>query len=46
MLHGNFTARQNLDFFTKLGGKKDASDADYTQVLGRVDCKRMRLTGE
>lgn len=36
MLYGNFTARQNLDFFTKLGGKKDASDADYAQVLGRV----------
>ncbi len=36
MLYGNFTARQNLDFFTKLGGKKDVSDADYVQVLGRV----------
>ena len=36
MLYGNFTARQNLDFFTKLGEKKDASDADYAQVLGRV----------
>lgn len=36
MLYGNFTARQNLDFFTKLGGKKDASDADYAQTLGRV----------
>ena len=36
MLYGNFTARQNLDFFTKLGGKKDASDADYVQALGRV----------
>ena len=36
MLYGNFTARQNLDFFTKLGGKEDASDADYAQVLGRV----------
>ena len=36
MLYGNFTARQNLDFFTKLGGKKDASDVDYAQVLGRV----------
>lgn len=36
MLYGNFTARQNLDFFTKLGGKKNASDADYVQTLGRV----------
>ena len=36
MLYGNFTARQNLDFFTKLGGKKNASDTDYAQALGRV----------
>ncbi len=36
MLYGNFTARQNLDFFTKLGGHKDASDADYERVLARV----------
>ena len=36
MLYGNFTARQNLDFFTKLGGVKDATDADYAQVLQRV----------
>jgi len=36
MLYGNFTARQNLDFFTKLGGRKDATDADYEQVMERV----------
>ena len=36
MLYGNFTARQNLDFFTKLGGVKDATDQDYKQVLKRV----------
>jgi ABC-2 type transport system ATP-binding protein len=36
MLYGNFTARQNLDFFTKLGGVKDATDQDYAQVLQRV----------
>ena len=36
MLYGNFTARQNLDFFTKLGGQKDATDADYDRVLTRV----------
>ncbi len=29
MLYGNFTARQNLDFFAKLGGKKDLSKEDY-----------------
>ncbi|MEW6752358.1 MAG: ABC transporter ATP-binding protein [Candidatus Latescibacterota bacterium] len=36
MLYGNFTARQNLDFFTKLGGRKDATAADYNRVLERV----------
>ena len=36
MLYGNFTARQNLDFFTKLGGRKDATDADFESVMARV----------
>ena len=36
MLYGNFTARQNLDFFAKLGGRKDATDEDYRQIIGRV----------
>ena len=36
MLYGNFTARQNLDFFTKLGGRKNVTDADYEQVMARV----------
>ena len=36
MLYGNFTARQNLDFFTKLGGVKDATEQTYEQVLARV----------
>ena len=36
MLYGNFTARQNLEFFTKLGGRKDVTDADYEQVMARV----------
>lgn len=36
MLYGNFTARQNLDFFTKLGGHKNVSNAEYDTVLGRV----------
>ncbi|SVD98614.1 uncharacterized protein METZ01_LOCUS451468, partial [marine metagenome] len=26
MLYGNFTARQNLEFFTKLGGRKNVGD--------------------
>ena len=40
MLYGNFTARQNLDFFTKLGGRKDVSDEDYERVLERVGLQR------
>ena len=28
MLYGNFTARQNLDFFAKLGGKTALTKAD------------------
>ena len=40
MLYGNFTARQNLDFFTKLGGRKNVSDEDYERVLERVGLQR------
>ena len=40
MLYGNFTARQNLDFFAKLGGRKDATDADYERVMERVGLQR------
>ena len=36
MLYGNFTARQNLDFFAKLGGKNKMSKADYYALLRRV----------
>ena len=36
MLYGNFTARQNLDFFTKLGGKKHVEKEDYHMVMRRV----------
>jgi len=36
MLYGNFTARQNLDFFAKLGGKPDLSKEQYYQVMRRV----------
>ena len=36
MLYGNFTARQNLDFFTKLGGKKHIEKEEYYQVMRRV----------
>jgi ABC-2 type transport system ATP-binding protein len=36
MLYGNFTARQNLDFFAKLGGKASLAKNDYYQVMRRV----------
>ncbi len=36
MLYGNFTARQNLDFFAKLGGKTALTKEDYYQVMRRV----------
>lgn len=36
MLYDNFTAIQNLDFFSRLGGKKDYSRDDYHKILLRV----------
>jgi ABC-2 type transport system ATP-binding protein len=36
MLYGNFTARQNLDFFAKLGGKLNLTKENYYQVMKRV----------
>jgi ABC-2 type transport system ATP-binding protein len=36
MLYGNFTARQNLDFFAKLGGKHGLKKDDCYQVLREV----------
>jgi ABC-2 type transport system ATP-binding protein len=35
-LYGNFTARQNLDFFTKLAGRKDLKKEDYYMVMRQV----------
>ena len=36
MLYGNFTARQNLDFFAKLAGKKDLKRDQYYRVMREV----------
>jgi len=36
MLYGNFTARQNLDFFTKLAGRKNLAKEDYYMVMRQV----------
>ena len=36
MLYGNFTARQNLDFFTKLAGKENLGNEEYDDVLTKV----------
>ncbi|MEW5947152.1 MAG: ABC transporter ATP-binding protein [bacterium] len=35
-LYGNFTARQNLDFFTRIAGITDKTDKDYREVLLRT----------
>ncbi|OGG03719.1 MAG: ABC transporter ATP-binding protein [Candidatus Glassbacteria bacterium RIFCSPLOWO2_12_FULL_58_11] len=36
MLYGNFTARQNLDFFAKLGGCPDLKKEDYYMYMRKV----------
>ncbi|MEX1275551.1 MAG: ABC transporter ATP-binding protein, partial [Bacteroidota bacterium] len=36
MLYPNFTARQNLDFFARLGGKQNLSREQYYSVLQQV----------
>lgn len=36
MLYGNFTAYQNLDYFSKLAGKRNLTKADYAEVMKKV----------
>ena len=36
MLYSNFSARQNLDYFAKLGGKRALKKDDYYRVMGEV----------
>jgi ABC-2 type transport system ATP-binding protein len=39
-LYGNFTAVQNLDYFSKLAGKRNLTKKDYTDVLARVGLQK------
>jgi len=36
MLYGNFTSRQNLDFFTRLAGRKELKKEGYDMVMRQV----------
>ncbi len=36
MLYGNFTARQNLDYFARLGGRRNLKKEEYYQAMRRV----------
>ena len=36
MLYGNFSAYQNLDYFSKLAGKRNLKRSDYADVMSRV----------
>ena len=40
MLYGNFTAIQNLDYFSKLAGKRNLTKKDYAAVLDRVGLQK------
>jgi ABC-2 type transport system ATP-binding protein len=40
MLYGNFTAFQNLDYFSRLAGKRNLKKADYADVMSRVGLQK------
>ena len=40
MLYGNFTAFQNLDYFSKLAGKRNLTKADYAKALTSVGLQK------
>ena len=40
MLYGNFTAFQNLDYFSKLAGKRALTKADYAKALMSVGLQK------
>ncbi len=40
MLYGNFTAYQNLDYFSKLAGKRNLKKSDYAEVMERVGLQK------
>ena len=35
MLYGNFTAYQNLDYFSKLAGKRNVKRTEYAEIRGK-----------
>lgn len=40
MLYGNFTAFQNLDYFSRLAGKRNLTKTDYAQVMKDVGLQK------
>ena len=42
-LYRNFTARQNLEFFAKLGGRKKITREELDETLARVGLARRRI---
>ena len=40
MLYGNFSAVQNLDYFSRLAGKRTLTKKDYADVLSRVGLQK------